>query len=614
MRIHKVLLHNYRSIRDLEMECGPSVVLLGPNNHGKSNIVSAIEFFLAGTRGVTLSLKEDDFFVAPKIPRSRELWVEVVFDELTEQEKNTFKKYVLSNQTLEIRKFAKVIEDGNIEIGYRGYVEEPEEWWLQSDSLEKLTNKDTAKNTPLAELLPDKGRLTKNIIEEIQTKYKETHLEELNLQKSLEKGPLLGLKSVATGILPEVYLVPAVRDLSDETKIKTSTTFGRLFNRAVKEMLEASPKFQEIREGMEELTDSIEFGGLEKRLEEELTDWGVSVGIEVTPPPMEKIFEWGTDLMLDDGIETSAIQKGHGLQRAVIFALLRAWAKALRASDTQTEEKLAARKASDSVVFAIEEPELFLHPHAQRRLAHAIRDIADTPDHQIFVCTHSTHFVNLDEYKSICIIRKDDLQEGTTVRQCKVELFAGQTLNDRKWRLRMAKWVNPDRGEMFFAKRVVFVEGETEKAIFPFLADKLDCFDSDVSIIDCGSKFNLKLYIKIANAFKLRYVVVHDEDPLPDPIPDDWEDEKIRAANATFHLNEELTRLANKNLGQIYVFSPCFEEVAGISKSQQERKGKPLATLEYFEDKINNGEEIPEEIGKVVRAIYQEQCDSSEHG
>jgi len=47
MRIQRLRIHNYRSIRDLEMECLPLVTLLGPNNHGKSNLLAAFEFCLS---------------------------------------------------------------------------------------------------------------------------------------------------------------------------------------------------------------------------------------------------------------------------------------------------------------------------------------------------------------------------------------------------------------------------------------------------------------------------------------------------------------------------------------------------------------------------------------
>ena len=57
------------------------------------------------------------------------------------------------------------------------------------------------------------------------------------------------------------------------------------------------------------------------------------------------------------------------------------------------------------------------------------------------------------------------------------------------------------------------------------------------------------------------------------------------------------------SLGQIEVFVQDYDGVAGISKSQGNKKGKPLAALDYFE-KVDAAE-IPRRIQDVVRAAYR---------
>lgn len=166
----------------------------------------------------------------------------------------------------------------------------------------------------------------------------------------------------------------------------------------------------------------------------------------------------------------------------------------------------------------------------------------------------------------------------------------------------MAQWINPERGEMFFARSVVFVEGETEKVVIPYLAQKMGIFDSDVSIIDCGSKHNLPLYVTIAKAFSLPYVVIHDEDPLPDPIPENWPSEKTDSKRRTFDLNETLCQMAKQPLGRVMVMAPDFENVSGVSKSQGDRKGKALAALDHF-DGVSVSD-IPEVIKTVIKEAY----------
>lgn len=611
MRIKRLGIHNYRSIKDLTLECGAMVCMLGPNNHGKSNILSALEYFLTGG----LKPVEADFF-QHRDPEDRSLWVEVTFDELTEQEVRTFQRYVLSDGTLRVRKTARMADGGALEVSYNGYTEQPAEPWLQADRASEYTNREAINATPLRDLMPETGRLSKAIVEEAQQRYIQDNRDSLTLSLALESGNFLGQKNIAAGILPELLLVPAVRDLSDEIKVKTTTVFGRLLNRAIQDMAQRDARFAAAREQLAaviasltermedpEQTPASELIRLERGIEEELRTWGVRVNIEVSPPEIEKLFELGTDVFLDDGVRTSATRKGHGLQRALMFALIRAWSKALR-TESQGIEDIAARKRSESVIFAVEEPELFLHPHAQRRLFQALRDIAAVPEHQVMLCTHSPHFIDTDEYRQIAMVYRDNPQTGTSIRQCTSDLFAGEDLADRKKRFRLAHWINPERAEMFFCRKAVFVEGETERVLLPYLADRLGLLDSEVSVIDCGSKFNLPFYIELAKAFGIRYAVVHDEDPLPNPVPADWSDDKRRASQRTFDLNAEIEQLVEAPLGQRHMLSPDFESATGVPKNQGDKKGKGLAALDYFEQKQPN--EIPEVLKELLRAVYRD--------
>ena len=608
MRISELRISNYRSIKNMCLDCSPHITLLGPNNHGKSNVLSALEF------GLSTSDKpaEEDFF-AHRETENDELWVEMTFSELTEQEKITFKRYILPDNTICIRKTAR-LNNGSVEISYNGWILQPEEDWLRNNNVTNYTKRDEINATPLNGYVPSSGRISKKQVEDAQAAYIREHIDELTFHKMREISPLLGQKNVGGGVLPEFYLIPAVRDLTDEIKIKTTTAFGRLMNRAVREMAERDLRFNQARTELERVISLLnqrkpddkapnEVAILEKNIEKELRDWNVSVNIEVAQPEIEKLFELGTEIHLDDGVRTTADRKGHGLQRAVIFALLRSWAGALRAEKKQkSEAELLPRKQSASVIFAMEEPELFLHPHSQRRLSASLREIADTPEHQVFICTHSTYFVDLSHYKEVAIIRKDNSVLGSQVRQCTEELFAGDHVEERKKRFHMGKWINPDRGEIFFAQRVIFVEGETERVIFPYLAEKLNCLNPDISIIDCGSKHNLPLYVTIAKAFHIPYIVIHDEDPLNHPIPDDWPPEKIREKKRTFRLNQDISQLVAPPLGHVEQFSPDFERASGVSRTQGKKKGKALAALEHFEGVSIS--DLPEVLVRIIQAAF----------
>ncbi|MBF0369797.1 MAG: ATP-dependent endonuclease [Magnetococcales bacterium] len=618
MIIKSVIVNGYKSLNVANIKFEKFTRILGPNNSGKSNLISAIEFFVS----TKTKPSPQDVFVNHK--HKSPIWVEIVFSHLTADEKDTFKKYVRNDGSIKIRKTATLSVEG-AKVSYNGYISEPAEKYLKESEAKNLTDREEIKKTPLQNLVPEKGKLTKKKILEAQEQYIQNNHNDIEFIESIESGPFMGQMNVAGGLLPELIIIPAIRDLSEETKIKATTSFGRLLTRTIKEMTENNKKFQDIRNQLDGLVRSLnsreddgeseeeEFANelieLEKALASELIDWNVKAQIKINPPEIEKIFELASELHLDDGLSTPADRKGHGLQRAVIFALLRAWSNTLRnASEKQKLKKGASQKrsASESVIFAMEEPEIFLHPQAQKRLAKSLQEISKTDGHQVIISTHSPSFVNLDFYKEIIIVSKEYGEVESKIRQCTKDLFEGDSHQGRKNNFNMVHWVNPDRSEMFFARKVVFVEGITEKVVIPFVAERIGLFDPSISIIDCGSKFNLPIYTEIANSFDFEYFVVHDQDPLPETWPDNWNEDKRKSKKRTYELNAEIADRVNGHNGNVIMFSPDFEGNIGVSKNQGEKKGKALAALDFLKDL--DPESIPDNLLYLidyVKKIYK---------
>lgn len=599
MRISKLKIHNFRSIVDMELSLSQRTVLLGPNNHGKSNVLKALEFALGGA-------KPDPKDFSTHADEQEGFYVDVTFSDLTDQERITFKKYVI-DEKFTIRRGARKNEGDKVETYYAGHLLEPSEFWLKPDkeSLKRLTNKEEYEKTPLKSFLT--GKPTQESVRKAQEDYIAANHSTLQFSLTIEE-PFMGVKSVAAGVLPEFYLIPAVRDLSQESQIKGTTLLGKLMNRAISEMAANDDRFIQIRDQLNTLIGTFNKGNperpeslaaLESSLDQELKNWGVNVELAIIPPQIEKLFELGTDLHIDDGVKTLAEEKGHGLQRAALFALLKAWAKALQKERERFADVGKPRESSNSIIFAIEEPELFLHPHAQRQMTADLRNIAETPGHQVILCSHSPHFIDMEQYKEIILIYKDCKTEPSKKRQCTTDLFEGTEKADHKSRFNMAQWINPDRGEMFFARRVVFVEGATEAVILPFLAKGIGLTWHDVSIIDTGAKHNLPLYIEIAKAFDLDYRVVHDEDPLPDPIPGTWGQNEIESKRRTFQLNEEIVKATN-DAGKVFMLKPDLETSAMLSKSKAAKMGKPLAAI----SQLSNEESFPEILRELAEFVY----------
>jgi CRISPR-associated exonuclease Cas4 len=220
---------------------------------------------------------------------------------------------------------------------------------------------------------------------------------------------------------------------------------------------------------------------------------------------------------------------------------------------------------------------------------------------QILICTHSPHFIDMEDYRHVVIVKKPDLEAGTKVQRIERELFEGE----RKKRFNMVRFFNPDRNELFFARKVVLVEGPTEKAVLPLLGRCTGCFDHKVSIIDCGSKFNLSLFIDVLNAFRIQYLVIHDEDPIdPELIPGGsrHDPDKFREAKQAFEENEKISNVIDATIGKVRQIPGEFEKLLGITRTKAEKLGKPFAAIEKYD---KEDVEISEDVKELAIEVYR---------
>jgi CRISPR-associated exonuclease Cas4 len=219
---------------------------------------------------------------------------------------------------------------------------------------------------------------------EAQDKYIQENRASLIFNYELETGPFLGAKNVAKGIFGDVYFIPSVKRAAEDLLVKGRSVFSELYARVInkmsetnKEFIDAKSKIQSLirilnktnEDGSDNALRPPELTAFEKSIQAELENWNTTVDVEIIPPDLDDVFKIGTTVWIDDGIRTDVNRKGQGLQRALIFALVNSLAKLTRQEReaAQTEKTgVVSRQASQSTYFILEEPELFLHPQAQR--------------------------------------------------------------------------------------------------------------------------------------------------------------------------------------------------------------------------------------------------------
>lgn len=591
MKIEKIRIKNWRSLKAQELQAQDLMVIIGQNNHGKSNLLSSILFFFGEIKHHDL-----DFYRG-----STELYVELQFGNLDDTDKTTFKKYLTSEGKILVRKTAFL--GGSFE--YRGYIENPSEEWLQDANANAYTKRELANSLPFHPFLPDAGRLTKQNIIDAQAAYIAQNRDDINFSFELENTNFLGLKSVATGIFGEVYFIPAVKEASDDFTSKDSSVFGKMYADVVALMSEHNDDWKITKENLGKLfatlnkkdvdgNDNVDrpqqLSEFEEELAVELVSWGARVDIEVSPPDIESVFKANTQVWIDDGVRTDIKRKGHGLQRALTVALIQVVAKrAIAAAANDGDENNRARKVSNSRFFIFEEPELYLHPQAQRSLFDSFVGLSESGS-QVILCTHSSGLIDVERYKSIYIATKENGSDETKVKQCTDDLFEGDSKKD----FNLSYWINPDRGELFFASKVVLLEGATEKTVFPLLARELGAFRYDYTLIDCGSKDNIPLYIKLLNKFQIPYVAVYDRDHQAHKSAD-----AIASADTS---TQKIESEINANTGSSIVLINDIEEELGLPNGGS---SKPYVALNHI---TSEGFTISESMKTKIRRVYDAQA------
>ena len=338
------------------------------------------------------------------------------------------------------------------------------------------------------------------------------------------EGPLpSGITTSITSLLPEPIYIPAVKNLSDDLKTTQSTSFGRLlgllledmtpdlaavseslatlnryFNRVVENGLEVDRRHRKVQD-IETLVETL----LSKNFPR------VRVELNIPPPELKTILN-AAQIFIDDGSRDLVDNKGDGIKRSLMFALLQAYVIHLA---QQRQVEVQAGTAQRPLLFLFEEPELYLHPKSQRILFNTLAQISET--HQVVVTTHSPLFFAPGVTAEFVRIAKRDAAPKPVGILFPVN-FALDTASAETFRL--ARFENADAA--FFSQRVVLFEGESDDAYCKHIAKLLNPeweFDQkNVALVRVSGKGNFAKFREFFSAFGIEVKLVADLDAMFD--------------------------------------------------------------------------------------------------
>jgi putative ATP-dependent endonuclease of OLD family len=428
MTIYDITVQYFRGIHQVEkLQCGKITTLVGKNDAGKSSLVKALDAFF------NENIDKKD--ITKGIPDDARTSITVRFNpslDLHPLLLDEDRKFSMTKEFSFIPSSGKL----NIKTYYTCYD-------IDHDAINNCFG---VKENDLNKYFETLGQEYKRSGSGITNLSKIENLDDLTkeLGRKEKKHLIKDLKYVQERYYPELEL-PQYSLFDAEANLDVSNTeFQKQFKKLIQDTI-----FSDLKESEDDISN-LE---LTKRFEQSIkTDLSTEVDIiaqymKKNVPDLEKIepaiiCNWNNlvkfDLELKFTGEEHAIplsNKGSGFKRLLMVAYF---------------EYLANRKDSDYHIFAIEEPETYLHPSLQNDLLNSIVTISE--DAQFFLTTHSPIFAGATDLSDVIIVKKEN--ELSTFPQYAYDELMKIIVEELG--------IKPDYNLLRNAKFLIFVEGYSD--------------------------------------------------------------------------------------------------------------------------------------------------------
>lgn len=206
----------------------------------------------------------------------------------------------------------------------------------------------------------------------------------------------------------------------------------------------------------------------------------------------------------EEGLDFPAEDVGLGIQSAIVVGIF---------------EALRAHGASAGTVL-IDEPEMYLHPQAQRHFHQVLVDLVERGGTQVIYSTHSPVFADATRFESLRLLRRPP---GQTTSIAAVADDDRSALTTAKAATKLLTEYDATRSEALFASAVLLVEGKADLVAARTVAGKLE-FDLDarnLSILECGGKTSIQFHARLCRSLGIPVCALYDDDLWPTPADTD---------------------------------------------------------------------------------------------
>ncbi|SHN06522.1 ATP-dependent endonuclease [Polaribacter sp. KT 15] len=652
MKIENISIQNFKTfgLEKIELTLNDLTALIGENSVGKSNVLEALDLFFnfTKTKVSTKSYHHNNY--------SKPIIIRVKFKNLNLDELTTFKTHLDKQNDLTITQYIEAIskEDG-VELKDASI-----------EDIDFIESKHGTKQIPTKEYLwtiadknPTKANLKKWWISDLKIgdfdfktlfdseeeptqgefrdkliQLNEEHYDAIPKEQITGDEKVLGWKSKLKANLPKFFYIPAIKNLSEDLKVTKTSALGELINwlsssvsTEIKQ--EFKTKTDALVKELIEKIDTTEKGEskiqiINKALNDNIGfDIGCSLELKFGSPEIQDVVFPQPKVFANDGYDSELTEKGHGIQRLALFSLLR----------TYNTFDFGKNTSESNIIIGLEEPEIYLHPPLKRATYNLLKEISEGSD-QVIYTTHDSLFISVDNFDQIRLFRKSSEENPKTVSH---ELGVQQIINHYKnlygkevdelsIRHRFHHLIDETKNEGFFAKKIVLIEGETEKYSLPnyFRSKGFDIDTNRISLINAGSVDTIPYLLLLFNEFRIPCYVIFDGDKPSKPVEDLKGDVRKDAISKSNRNKAILQMLGHQTTKDSFFFPQTninsnysiwekdfeeefhknienYEEIKAEAKKLYNNNSKPL-TARYFSEKICK---TPDKIDKKIDLLIE---------